>query len=109
MRRELKVSCFSSKNIVNSTIAKQKVVKLVGLSKMRCNLFLTSKGNDKPSKQIHTHTYAMTLVIVLQTHSHTHTHTHSTKQCKSMRARARVLRNYANAKTKVEIVTASKK
>lgn len=58
VRRELKVSCFSSKtNIVNSTIAKQKVVKLVGLSKMRCNLFLTSKGNDKPSKQIHTQTH----------------------------------------------------
>lgn len=41
--------------------------------------------------------------------TYTQTHTHSTKQCKSMRARARVLRNYANAKTKVEIVTASKK
>lgn len=56
VKRELKVSCFSSKKQENknSTIVKQKK-KLVGLSKMRCNLFLTSKGNDKPSNT-NTHT-----------------------------------------------------
>lgn len=97
VRRELKVSCFSSKTKHSKLYHSEtkKVVKLVGLSKMRCNLFLTSKGNDKPSKQIHTNTHKRNDVShcftdsLTHIHPKTHKHTHS-KQCKSMRERARV-------------------